>query len=64
MHSAHQKVGLMQAKATKQPYCRPTVKQLTPAQARQILRSRANCSDQEALEFLELLRREQQKPIE
>jgi hypothetical protein len=44
----------------KKPYSPPTVTKLTPEQARQFVAERANCSDQEAEDFLESLCRELQ----
>jgi hypothetical protein len=47
------------SKAKKKPYSPPTVAKLTPEQAKQFVAHRTNCSDQEAADFLESLRREQ-----
>jgi hypothetical protein len=44
----------------KKPYFPPTVKELTLEQARAFVSERANCSDQEAADLLESLRREQE----
>ena len=45
----------------KKPYLPPTLTKLTPEQARQFVIDHASCSDQEALDLLESLRREQQQ---
>jgi hypothetical protein len=45
----------------KKSYSPPTVTKLTPEQARQFVKGRTNCSDQEAADFLESMRREQQQ---
>jgi hypothetical protein len=44
----------------KQPYSSPAVTKLSSEQAKQYLTCHANYTDQEATEFLESLRREQQ----
>lgn len=44
----------------KKPYSPPTVKTLTPDQARKFIADRKNCTEEEAAEFLESL--QQQKP--
>jgi len=45
----------------KKPYAPPSVTKLSPELARQFVACRANCSDQEATDLLESLRREQQQ---
>jgi hypothetical protein len=45
----------------KETYSPPSVKRLTPEQARKFVVDRANCSEQEAEDFLESLRREWQQ---
>ncbi len=45
----------------KKPYSPPTITKMTPEQARQYVVDRTNCSEQEAADFLESLRREQQQ---
>jgi hypothetical protein len=45
----------------KKSYLPPTLTKLTPEQARRFVIDHSNCSDQEALELLESLRREQQQ---
>jgi hypothetical protein len=52
------------SKSKKKPYSPPTVTKLTPEQARQFVVDRLNCSDQEAVDFLKSLRREQQQDEE
>lgn len=49
------------SKGKKKPYSTPTVTKLTPEQAKQFVVERTNCSDQEAADVLESLRREQQQ---
>lgn len=49
------------SKDKKRPYSLPTVTKLTPEQAKKVIADRANCSDQEAADLLESLRREQQQ---
>ena len=49
------------SESKKKPYSPPTVTKLTPERARQFVADRANCSDQEAADSLESLRREQQQ---
>jgi hypothetical protein len=49
------------SKNKKKPYSPPTVTNQTPERAKQFVADRANCSDQEAADFLESLRREQQQ---
>jgi hypothetical protein len=44
----------------KKPYSPPTVKELTLEQARAFVTERANCSDQEAADWLKSLRQEQE----
>lgn len=44
----------------KKLYSRPIATKLTPEEARQIVAERTNCSDQEAADFLESLRKQQQ----
>ena len=41
----------------KKPYSPPTVNTLTPDQARKFIEDRKNCTQEEAAEFLESLRR-------
>jgi hypothetical protein len=43
----------------KRPYSSPAVTKLTTQQAEDIVKDRTNCSEQEAGEFVESLRREQ-----
>ena len=45
----------------KKPYSPPTVKTLTPEQARKLIADRKNCSEEEAAEFLKSLQRQQQQ---
>ena len=45
----------------KKPYSSPTIKELTPEQAKKIVADRKNCSEEEAVEFLEALKREQHR---
>jgi hypothetical protein len=45
----------------KKPYAPPTVTRLPPERAKQFVADRTNCSDQEAADILESLRREQQR---
>ena len=49
------------SKSKKRPYSFPTATTLTAEQARQFVADRAICSDQEAEDFLESLRRELQQ---
>ena len=49
------------SKGNKKPYAPPTVTKLPPEQAKQFVADRTNCSDQEAADILESLRREQQR---
>jgi hypothetical protein len=48
-------------KEKKKPYSPPTITKLTPTQARQVVADLASCGDQEAADFLEVLRREEQR---
>jgi hypothetical protein len=48
----------------KKPYSHPTVTKSTLEQAKKFVADRNNCSDQEAADFLELLRRQQQQQSE
>jgi len=43
----------------KKPYFPPTLKKMTSEQAKRFVIDHSNCSDQEAIELLESLRREQ-----
>jgi hypothetical protein len=43
----------------KRPYFPPELTEVTPEHAKKILKDRANCSDSEAKEIVESLRREQ-----
>jgi hypothetical protein len=45
---------------TKKPYSSPTVKKLTPEQAKKLVADRNNCSEEEAADFLNALRKQQQ----
>jgi hypothetical protein len=49
------------SKGKKKPYSPPAVTKLTLEQAKQFVADRTNCSDQEAADILESLRREQQR---
>jgi len=49
------------SKRKKKPYSAPAVNKLTEEQGRQFVVDRAQCSDQEAGDFLESLRREHQR---
>ena len=51
------------SESKKKPYSPPTVKKLTLEQAKQFVAGHANCSDQEATDLLEPLRREQQQNL-
>ena len=42
----------------RKPYSPPTVKTLTPEQAKKIIADGKNCTEEEAVEFLESLQRE------
>ena len=44
----------------KKPYSPPTLRKLTPEQAKRPIADRKNCSEEEAAEFLKSLRRQQQ----
>jgi hypothetical protein len=46
----------------KKPYSPPDITPLSLEQAKQFVSRRTNCSDPEATEFLESLRREHQQP--
>jgi hypothetical protein len=46
----------------KKPYSPPAITPLSVEQAKQFVSCRTNCCDQEAIDFLESLRREQQQP--
>jgi hypothetical protein len=48
----------------KKPYTPPSITKLSPELARQFVACDANCSDQEATDLLESLRREQQQQHE
>jgi hypothetical protein len=52
--------GRLSSKKKKRPYSPPTMTKLTPEQAKQFVVEHANCSDREAEDLLESLRREQQ----
>ena len=45
----------------KRPYFPPTLRKLTPEQAKRLIADRKNCSEEEAAEFLKSLRRQQQQ---
>jgi hypothetical protein len=45
----------------KKPYSPPTATKVTLEQAKQFVADHSNCSDQEAMDLLESLRREQQQ---
>ena len=45
---------------TKKPYSSPTVKKLTPEQTKKLVADRSNCSEEEAADFLNTLRKQQQ----
>ncbi len=45
---------------TKKPYPSPTVKTLTPEQAKKLIADHNNCSEEEAADFLNTLRKQQQ----
>jgi hypothetical protein len=47
-------------KKNKRPYITPTITKLPFEKAKQIIVERTHCSDQEAVDLLESLRREQQ----
>jgi len=47
----------------KRPYSAPTVRKLTLEQAKRFVAERTKCSDAEATELLESLRREQQSRV-
>jgi hypothetical protein len=49
------------SRSKKKPYPRPAATKVTPEQARQFVANRLNCSDQEAVNLLESLRRELQQ---
>jgi hypothetical protein len=51
------------SESKKKPYSPPTVTKLTLEQAKQFVAGHANCSDQEATDLLESLRREQQQNL-
>jgi hypothetical protein len=51
----------LDSEGKKKPYCPPAVTKLTREQAKQFVADRTNCSDQEAADFLESLRREQRQ---
>jgi hypothetical protein len=46
---------------SKRPYLPPAVTKLTPEQAKQFVAEHIHCSDQEAANFLDSLRQEQQR---
>jgi len=48
------------SKNKKKPYSPPAVTKLTPEQAKQLVADRKNCSEEEAAEFLQSLRKQQQ----
>jgi hypothetical protein len=48
------------SESKKQPYSPPSARKLTLEQAKQFVACHINCSDQEAAELVESLRREQQ----
>ena len=48
------------SESKKQPYSPPSARKLTLEQAKQFVACHTNCSDQEAAELVESLRREQQ----
>ena len=56
--------GHLSSKKKKRPYPLPTVTKLTPEQAKQFVVEHANCSDREATDLLEAMRREQQQKEE
>ena len=45
---------------TKKPYPSPTVTKLTPEQAKKLVADRNNCSEEEAADFLNTLRKQKQ----
>jgi len=45
---------------TKKPYSFATVKKLTPEQVKKLVADRNNCSEEEAADFLNILRKQQQ----
>jgi hypothetical protein len=45
---------------TKKPYSSPTVKKITPEQAKKLVADRNNCSEEEAADFLNTIRKQQQ----
>jgi hypothetical protein len=45
---------------TKKPYSPPTVKKLTPEQAKKLGADRNNCSEEEVVDSLNTLRKQQQ----
>ena len=45
----------------KKPYSSPTIRELTPEQARKLIADRKNCSEEEAAESMESLKRQQVK---
>jgi len=52
----------------KKPYSPPSIRKLTPEQARKLIADRKNCTEEKAAEFLEALQRQRrqndQKPNE
>jgi hypothetical protein len=49
------------SESKKKPYSAPRVTKLTPERAKQFVADHTNCSDQEATDWLESLRKEQQQ---
>jgi hypothetical protein len=45
----------------KKPYSSPTIRKLTPGQAKTLIADDRNCSEEEAAEFLESLQRQQRQ---
>jgi len=45
----------------KKPYSSPTIRELTPEQARKLIADRKNCSEEKAAESMESLKRQQVK---
>jgi hypothetical protein len=48
---------------TKKPYSFPTVKKIPPEQAKKLVADRNNCSEEEAADFLNTLRKQQQNNV-
>jgi len=48
----------------KKPYSPPTLKELTPEQAKKLVANRKNCSEEDATDLLNSLKRPQQREYE